>query len=402
MLTKEMLEQIKGSVELLKNDGQAITKRFYSILFDCNPELKNIFNMSNQRSDANNSQSRALADAVFAYASNIETPENLTAAVSRIANKHASLLIKPEHYPLVGEALLEALCQHLDVDEEHPAIKAWGVAYGILADIFIQAEEDIYSNNENRTGGWRGFRPFRIDRIVRESEHVRSFYLRPVDGGEIADYRPGQYIGVKFDIPGHDRDEIRQYSLSDGPKVSLEGGYYRITVKEEKGAPAGIVSTYLHGAIAVGDTLEVSPPVGDFYLSEMSERPVVFISGGVGITPMASMLKVATRTKENSDIIFIHCARSFSEHTMHGNFAELAEQKSFGYYTVYETDESGDYQGLLEASMLDDMGVDFQADFYFCGPIPFMKHVADLLKTRGVSREQLHFEVFGPSLDVAA
>ena len=211
-----------------------------------------------------NAQSRALADAIFAYASNIETPEKLTAAVNRIANKHASLLIKPEHYPLVGAALLEALCVHLGIDMEHPAIKAWGAAYGILADIFIKAEEAIYSENEMRQGGWRGFRPFRVDRIVRESEYVRSFYLRPGDGGGLVSYRPGQYIGLRFDIEEHDRTEIRQYSLSDGPKVSLEGGYYRITVKEEQGMPAGVVSTYLHRTLKVGDMVEISPPVGGF------------------------------------------------------------------------------------------------------------------------------------------
>ncbi|UTW56078.1 NO-inducible flavohemoprotein [Kordiimonas sp. SCSIO 12610] len=402
MLTPDMLNQIKGSIELLKNEGEAITRRFYQILFERNPELKNIFNMSNQREGVENGQSRALADAIFAYASNIETPEKLMAAVNRIANKHTSLMIKPEHYPLVGEALLEALCQHLSVGMDHPAIEAWGIAYGILADIFIKTEEDIYAGNENRDGGWRGFRPFRIDRIVRESEHVRSFYLRPVDGGEILSYRPGQYIGVKFDIKGHDRSEIRQYSLSDGPKVSLEGGYYRITVKEEQGAPAGVVSTYLHRQVKVGDTLEVSPPVGDFYLNEGGERPIVLLSGGVGVTPMASMLKVALRTRDSADITFIHCAKSYREHTMHGNFAERAEQKRFKYFTVYETDDSGDYQGFLSDEMLDAMGVDFGADFYFCGPVPFMQHVAGLLRARGVARDQIHFEVFGPSLDVAA
>ncbi len=402
MLTTEMLDQIKGSVDLLKNDGEVITQRFYKILFERNPELKNIFNMSNQREGVKNGQSRALADAIFAYASNIETPEKLMAAVNRIANKHASLLIKPDHYPLVGAALLEALCQHLGVDMEHPAIKAWGAAYGILADIFIKAEEEIYVENEEQEGGWRGFRPFRVARIVRESDHVRSFYLRPVDEGGLLAYRPGQYIGVKFDIEGHSQTEIRQYSLSDGPKVSIEGGYYRITVKEEQGAPAGVVSAYLHRKVKVGDTLDVSPPVGDFYLNEAGTRPVVLLSGGVGVTPMASMLKVALGTRDSADITFIHCAKSYREHTMHGTFAERAEQTHFKYFTVYEADDSGDYQGFLNDAMLDDMGIDFNADFYFCGPVPFMQHVAGLLRARGVARDQIHFEVFGPSLDVAA
>lgn len=402
MLTQSIIDQIKGSVELLRNEGEAITARFYEILFERNPELKNIFNMSNQRKNGDNRQSRALADAIFAYASNIDTPENLTAAVTRIANKHASLMIKPEHYPLVGEALLTALCDHLNVGMKHPVIEAWATAYGVLADIFIKAEEDIYRTNEAADGGWRGFRRFRIDRIVRESALVRSFYLRPVDGGKITPYKPGQYVGVKFDLAGHDRTEIRQYSLSDSPDASLHGGYYRITVKEERNKTPGVVSSYLHRHARVGDVLELSPPVGDFYLKGESEKPVVLISGGVGITPMKAMLKALIADGKASAVTFIHCARNYDEHTMHGAVSELAEREGFNYYSVYEQDETGDYLGRLSDDMLAGMGIDFAADFYFCGPVPFMKHVADLLLARGVARSQLNFEVFGPSLDVAA
>ncbi len=402
MLTQSIIDQIKGSVELLKNEGETITSRFYEILFERNPELKNIFNMSNQRKDGENRQARALADAVFAYASNIDTPENLTAAVTRIANKHASLMIKPEHYPLVGEALLTALCDHLNVDMQHPVIQAWAVAYGVLADIFINAEEDIYRTNETSEGGWRGFRQFRIDRIVRESALVRSFYLRPVDGEKIATFKPGQYVGVKFDLSGHDRTEIRQYSLSDSPDASLQGRYYRITVKEERNTTPGVVSTYLHQTARVGDVVELSPPVGDFYLKDESEKPVVLLSGGVGITPMKAMLKTQIAEGGASAVTFIHCARNYEEHTMHGAVSELAEREDFKYFTVYEQDETGDYLGRLSDDMFVDMKIDFAADFYFCGPVPFMKHVADLLLARGVARDQLHFEVFGPSLDVAA
>lgn len=153
-------------------------------------------------------------------------------------------------------------------------IDAWAVAYGQLADILIGAEEAAYSANANAEGGWRGARSFRLSRKVQESEEIVSLYLVPADGGALAAFKPGQYIGLRLLLDGG--EQRRNYSLS----ALGNGREYRISVKREVG---GKVSSYLHDQLQVGDSLELFAPAGNFVLRE-SAKPLVLISAGVGIT----------------------------------------------------------------------------------------------------------------------
>ena len=399
MLSPEILSVLKQSVPVLEEKGVEITTTFYGILFERNPELKNLFNLANQR---NGNQARALASAIFAYANLAENPEQLMPMVNRIAHKHASLNILPEHYPLVGEALLMALSQELDLPLDHDLIQSWGEAYGSLAEVFINHEESIYQENANQPGGWRDFRRFTISKIVPETDEIKSFYLVPADENGLALFKAGQYVGVKLDIPGHPFQEIRQYSLSDRPGQ----GHYRISVKAEPGKPEGMVSNYLHKQLGEGDSLMISAPMGDFTLPKQPERDVVLISAGVGITPMMSMLKDQLHKQDDTPITFIHCAQSKEKHSLQQDIKDLQADHKFGYFTAYMDDNSGDHQGFLNQAALDKFltsdGAPNNADYYFCGPFPFMVALRELLLERGVKEEQLHYEVFGPTLSLVA
>ena len=121
----------------------------------------------------------------------------------------------------------------------------------------------MYRAAANAEGGWAGWRPFRIERKVAESEEITSFYLVPADGGAVPGFRPGQYVSVKCFIEEWGLAQPRQYSLSDAPN----GEYLRISVKREAGGedkPAGRVSNLLHAEKREGDVLELSAPQGDF------------------------------------------------------------------------------------------------------------------------------------------
>lgn len=176
-------------------------------------------------------------------------------------------------------------------------IDAWAAAYGQLADLLIGLEEGIYSEREKAPGGWRGTRRFIVERKIAESDEITSFYLLPEDSGALLDFHPGQYIGLRLVIDG---EEVRRnYSPSAAPN----GHDYRISVKRE---PNGRVSTFLHDALHAGDGINLYPPAGDFKLEE-SDKPLVLISGGVGITPPLAMLQAALATKR--PVHFIHSAR---------------------------------------------------------------------------------------------
>lgn len=395
MLRPEVLSIVKQSVPILAEKGEAITKRFYSILFERFPDLKNVFNLSNQHSG---NQARALADAIFAYAKLAETPELLGPMVSRIAHKHVSLNIQPEHYPMVGEALLLALSEKLELPMEHEIIQAWGEAYGVLADIFINHEEGLYAGNADKTGGWRDYRRFVIDNIVEETPLIKSFYLRPADDEGLALFKPGQYIGVKLDVPGHDYKEIRQYSLSDKPGLA----HYRISIKAEPGNPKGLISNHLHEQANINDELLISAPCGDFTLPNTPERNTVLISGGVGITPLMSMLKNYLQQQHAHDITWVHCAQDDTNHCFLDETKTLQQQYDFKAYSAYLDSSKGDHQGYLDQKVLDSFLPDTEADYYFCGPVPFMMALRKLLLARGIPEAQLHYEVFGPTLSLAA
>lgn len=145
MLSEKTMEIIKSTVPVLQENGVALTTLFYQNMFENNPEVRKFFDMSNQ---ADGSQPKALAKAIVAYAKNIHKLENLGSAVERIAQKHASLKIQPEHYPIVGHNLILTIKELLKLDDDSEIIKAWVEAYGLLATILIDRESEIYTENK--------------------------------------------------------------------------------------------------------------------------------------------------------------------------------------------------------------------------------------------------------------
>ncbi|KAA1187128.1 NO-inducible flavohemoprotein [Paenibacillus sp. B2(2019)] len=396
MLDQQTIAIIKSTVPVLQVHGTTITTTFYGMLFENHPELLNIFNHANQRQGR---QQTALANAVLAAAMNIDQLGNILPVVKQIAEKHRALGVLPEHYPIVGETLLAAIGQVLGDAATPEIIDAWARAYGVIADAFIGVEAEKYREAAEAPGGWSGFRNFVVTRKVSESEHITSFYLSPEDGGAISSYSPGQYITVRVQPEGEEYSHIRHYSLSSAPGQA----YYRITVKREGegiGRPAGVVSTYLHDFFQVGSILEVGSPAGDFALDQRSDTPVVLISGGVGLTPMVSMLETIITAQPEREVTYIHAAINGSLHAMKDRVAELAQShSSLRSYVCYESPGEGDKcnrSGYIDLSWLQEIA-DVNSEFYFCGPTPFMKVIYKALKEWRVPDDRIHFEFFGPA-----
>lgn len=389
MLTDSQRAIVKSTVPLLESGGEALTTHFYKILLAEHPEVRPFFNQANQ---ASGEQPRALANGVLMYARHIDKLEALGGLVSQIINKHVSLQIEPAHYPVVGGCLLRAIREVLGADiATDEVLAAWGAAYGQLADILIGAEEKVYAANAAAPGGWRGARRFRVARKVPESTEITSFYLEPEDGGALADFRPGQYLGLRLVVNG---EEIRRnYSLSAAPN----GRDYRISVKREAG---GLASNHLHDALREGDALDVFPPAGEFVLAD-GDKPLVLISGGVGITPTLAMLDAALQGAR--PVHFIHFARNQTVHAFReavdARQAKHAQLKRFYVYDEHagETGKPHAVGRLSSEQLARYLPESRDVDAYFLGPKPFMRYIKKHLMEMGVPAAQTRYEFFGPA-----
>nr|WKF56517.1 Flavohemoprotein [Paraburkholderia busanensis] len=389
MLSPEHRAIVKATVPLLETRGEALTWHFYDMLINGNPEVRPLFNQANQ---ASGTQQRALANGVLMYARHIDQLDQLGGLVARITHKHVALNILPEHYPIVGRCLLQSIRDVLGAEiATDTVIAAWAAAYQQLADLLTGAEESLYARKAAAPGGWRGTRVFRVARKVRESDEITSFHLRPADGGALLAFEPGQYIGVRLVIDGE--EARRNYSLS----APADGREYRISVKRE---PDGKVSNHLHAHVEENATLDLFAPSGDFTL-RAGDKPLVLISGGVGITPTLPMLHAALET--GRPVHFIHSARHGGVHAFRDSVDRLAARypqlKRFYCYEQRRAQDADAHgTGYLDEALLDRwLPRSRDVDAYFLGPLPFMKAVKKHLKTLGVPESQSHCEFFGPA-----
>ena len=389
----QVRDLVKATIPVLKEHGVALTSYFYQRMFRHNPELHQIFNRSH--SDTGK-QAMALAGAVLAYAENIDDPSVLAPVITLIAHKHASLGIRAEHYPIVGKHLLASIKEVLGDAASDELINAWGIAYGVLADVLIEAEGKLYAEAATRDGGWSGWRPFRIIDKVAESAEITSFYLTPTDGGALPTFRPGQYTTLRVFVPEWNVMQPRQYSLSDAPGSAA----FRISVKREPGSdgtPAGRVSNRLHDAYNKGDIIDLAPPFGDFYLHEDRDTPVVLISGGVGITPMISMLKQLLATAKNRPVQFIHTCRNADVLAFGARLHKAAADNPQLQVHIYHDAAPVAEFGVIGSLDLGDLGAAVLApgaDYYLCGPTGFLEtHIARLHEL-GVESARIHAEIF--------
>ncbi|MBV8252303.1 MAG: NO-inducible flavohemoprotein [Chitinophaga sp.] len=393
-MTTEQKQLVKATVPVLREHGVLLTTHFYNRMFTHNPELKHVFNMGNQQ---NGKQQTALAMAVLAYAEHIENPAVLLPVVDSIGHKHTSLDIRPEHYDIVGNHLLASISEVLGTAATPELLEAWAVAYSQLAAIMTGHEQSLYSNQVNKSSGWTGWKPFIVKQKVKESAEITSFYLYPADGGGVADFQPGQYISLRLFLPELNLLQPRQYSISCAPN----GQYYRISVKREAGSthPDGLISNRLHDHIQEGDKMELSAPAGTFTLVEDTNRPKVFISGGVGQTPLLAMLENLTSKQAETPITWVHGCRNESVHAFKDQLEQLADTYTHLYPHIFYDQPTAEarHTGWVDLAAIKEEVLQADADYYICGPAPFIAKHYGFLVENGIDKSAIHFEEFGPA-----
>ncbi|RKK04617.1 NO-inducible flavohemoprotein [Pseudoroseomonas wenyumeiae] len=399
-LSDQTIAVVKATVPALEARGLDITRRMYARMFQ-NEAIRDLFNQSHHGETG--SQPKALAAAVLAYAQNIDNLGVLTAAVERIAQKHVGLNILPEHYPFVAEALLGAIQDVLGEAATPEILGAWGEAYWFLADVLIGREQQIYAEHASAPGGWNGWRDFTVRDKTRESDIVTSFTLAPADGGKVLRHQPGQYLTFWLEIPGH-APLKRNYSISCAP----DDRQYRISVKRE---PRGVASNWLHDMVQPGARLKVAAPAGEFFLPGVPQRPVVLLSGGVGQTPLMSMLQTMAAMPGTAPVQFIHGTLSGATHALGAEARSLAAASGgrISTTTFYEHPRAEDRQGLdynhagrITAEWLQAHTPGAEADYYLCGPREFLRVFTHALVAQGVPAARIHYEFFGPADELLA
>lgn len=252
-----------------------------------------------------------------------------------------------------------------------------------------------------------GFRNFVVRRKEVESETIISFYLAPEDSAPLTPYLPGQFLTFELAIPGHSGSVMRTYSLSDSP----DRDYYRVSIKREPpphdqpDQPPGLSSNYFHEQVSVDTRLRVGPPRGKFHLDQDSDRAVVLLSGGVGVTPLLSMMNAIVRGGSGRRVWFIHGARNGREHAFGTHVRRMARVHDnvtahIRYSAPTPDDvEDRDYEskGHIDIDLLKQILPFDDYEFYLCGPTPFMKSLYCGLLSMGVAESRVHYEFFGPA-----
>ncbi len=260
---------------------------------------------------------------------------------------------------------------------------------------------------------WEGYKPFRVARRVVENAagDIVSFHLEAETPMTLPPFKPGQFLTFLFELPDAGqtgtRKVIRCYSLSDRPHTD----HYRISVKRvpappgEQTVPPGLVSNHLHEQVREGDRLMVKPPSGHFHLIEESRLPLVLIAGGIGITPMLSILNTLMAQASEREIWLFYGVRNGREVIMLKALQELARtQARFHLHLCFNRplaeERAGiDYQhtGHVDMALLQQVLKLGRYQYYVCGPAAMMESIVLGLENLGIAADDIHYEAFGPA-----
>lgn len=383
---------IGATAAVVSEHSEQISARFYHRMLTERPDLWRLFNRANQ---ATGEQSRALAASVVAYAVQLIDPRAapFDHVLRRIAGKHITLGITPEQYTLVGRHLLGAVADVLGTAITPDVAAAWDEVYWLFATQLIATEARLYA--AAAVDPHHPLRPYEVVHRNQESTNTVSLILEPADGAPRPDVRPGQYVSVFVDLPDGAR-QPRQYTVSSLASDTR----LQITVARIRGSagPAGEVSTHLLDVVHVGDVLEVSAPAGEFGVPA-GDAPLLLATAGAGITTALPLVEHLARTQPQRPLVLAHADRSRTDHALREAVAHAAgaldDVVSHTWYEHVDAQDRTVFTGLMD---LDQVELLPGVHVLSCGPLPFLRAVRTAALARGVSPDNISYEVFGPDL----
>lgn len=379
MLNEKERDIIKETVPVLQQKGEEITSYFYNRMFTRHPELKNMFNQTNQKKGL---QSTALAQSVLAAATNIDDLTRIMPVVKEIAYKHCALQVPEAGYDIVGENLLAAIQNVLGLPEDDVIIATWAKAYGEIASVFINVEKDIYDEM-----AWDGFKPFEIINIEPTTSDIKVFTVKSNEYN-LSKFEEGQYITVDVESDKLEYRAKRHYSIIEGDEHTLTFAVKRDVTDFHEGE----VSTILHDEMQIGRTIDLSAPVGGFGVVN-NTAPQLFIGSGIGVTPLIPMFNEVASS--NVKVDFIQNVENIEEIPFYSRIEDIANNNDNASYIIHDKQKTG----YMDATYLSQF-ISADTEIYVCGGVKFLKSIITTLKEMGVEEQRLHFESFIPRLSV--
>ena len=383
-MSDETVATVDATAATVAPHALDITKDFYAEVIESLPSVVlDLFNPAHNVPISTH-QPAALAASVCAYATNIKDLSPLLVpggAVDAINHRHCALDVLPAHYPVVHDHLMwsvaKVLGPKLGGEVPDAVVDAWSEAVRFLAKVCIDKEEALRAAYAERAGGWRGRKDFVVTEISEVGTDIKSFTFAPVEPQAVGfAFLPGQYLTVKVDPNGDGLTAPRHYTVTSPPGAT----YLQCTTKKIKG---GVVSTYMHEALKVGDTVKLTPPYGVFTIDENLPTGVL-LSAGIGVTPMVNF----ARALGNNVALVVHVDKT---ETAHAYKEEFEKHRTIFKYTAGGTRPSAQSLAMETVAAA---GTDHC--FYICGPSAWMNEMqTELLK---LGAKKVMCEAFGSQL----
>lgn len=278
--------------------------------------------------------------------------------------------------------------------------------FRVLADSRL---EEIETEREHQALSWEGRRKFRIvqRKYENQKQDICSFYLAPCDNRPLPPYHPGQFLTFELSVPGQAQPVTRCYSLSD---CSADQRRYRVSIKRlsapddaPEATPPGLLSAYFHDQLPEGGVVKAFAPAGDFCLDQRSDKPVVLVAGGVGITPIMSMLNALVLSKSQREIWLFYGVGNRSEHAMYADLQQMVrDHPNIRMLIAYSRPDQSchkgvdyDFEGHISVEHIRLVIKERECEFYICGPEQMMRSITQGLAQHGVPSVDIRFESFG-------
>ena len=286
----------------------------------------------------------------------------------------------------ISKELEQSLCDRLDAERGELELRQF------------QEQLELARNRrkklEANVGPWSGYRKFRVSKVVDECEGVKSFHLRPHDRKPIPDFLPGQFLTLS--VSQAEKTVKRSYTIASSP---TQQHYCEITVKRED---QGVASRHLHDQVSSETLLEVSAPSGKFTFNGEGCDSIVLVGGGVGITPMMSVIRYLTDISWEGQIHLLYCCRTTTDFIFREELENLQRRHSNLQVVATMTRADGTVwmgmKGRFTKEILSESVSDLaRKRIHICGPPPMMDAIISMLEMLEVPKENIKTEAFGPA-----